>query len=571
MEINGYEIAYSEAELDKMLNEQMLPVVLIDENFEGYKALPEGDQKALRHLVAAAKIMNEVSQEQDHHMNIAQRKALEEAAKNSSYAAKALRLFRSLNGVEGLNGIDAKPVEIFKGISGLPGRNFYPTDLTAAEFHTIIKKMLEEGKVDEVRKILSARTMVRRDGSELKAIDYTEYFAKAFSAIANELEVAAHYTTDEAFKDFLGWQAQALIQNNEDMDMLADKHWAVLQDSVLEFTLGRECYDDAITPSVFENEELMALINKHNIEVNSKDMLGIRVGIVNKAGTELLLKFKDQMKALAKKMPFADRYEQNINKSDDLKQTMVDVDLAALTGDYAQCRGGITTAQNLPNNDKLAIKTGGGRRNVYHRQVRMSVDKEKNKKLLEKLVAPELHKYFDPEMDHLFVIGHENGHSLGPDSRYQTALGQYKHIIEEHKADVVSIAFMPEYVKSGVIDDETLKKIYVTHVVYRLFGKAKPQLSLPHRVAELIELNYLLENKAISFDEDMKLHINFERFPVVMNQLLEDTVAVQLSMSPQKAKDFIERYSNWSEVSQKIAAVHAELGVKPYKDIKMFF
>ena len=141
MEINGYEIAYSEAELDKMLNEQMLPVVLIDENFEGYKALPEGDQKALRHLVAAAKIMNEVSQEQDHHMNIAQRKALEEAATTSSYAAKALRLFRSLNGVEGLNGIDAKPVEIFKGISGLPGRNFYPTDLTVAEFHTIIKKI----------------------------------------------------------------------------------------------------------------------------------------------------------------------------------------------------------------------------------------------------------------------------------------------------------------------------------------------------------------------------------------------------------------------------------------------
>ena len=69
----------------------------------------------------------------------------------------------------------------------------------------------------------------------------------------------------------------------------------------------------------------------------------------------------------------------------------------------------------------------------------------------------------------------------------------------------------------------------------------------------------------------MKLHIDFERFPVVMNQLLEDTVAVQLSMSPQKAKEFIDRYSNWSEVSQKIAAVHAELGVKPYKDIKMFF
>ena len=69
----------------------------------------------------------------------------------------------------------------------------------------------------------------RRDGNDLKAVDYTEYFKDAFSRAANEIEVAAHYTTDEDFKDYLGWQAQALPQNNEDMDMLADKHWAVLQ------------------------------------------------------------------------------------------------------------------------------------------------------------------------------------------------------------------------------------------------------------------------------------------------------------------------------------------------------
>lgn len=79
-------------------------------------------------------------------------------------------------------------------------------------------------------------------------------------------------------------------------------------------------------------------------------------------------------------MPFADAYRQSVLDGEELKQTMVDVDLADLEGDYAQCRGGITTAQNLPNNDKLSVKTGGGRRNVYHRQVRMSVDREKSVK-----------------------------------------------------------------------------------------------------------------------------------------------------------------------------------------------
>ena len=571
MKINGYEIAYSEKELDKMLNEQMLPIPLIDENFEGYQKLAEGDKKALKHLVLAAKKMNDVSLEQDHHLNRVQKAALEKEALTSSYAAKALKLFNSLNGVEGLNGVDDKPIEIFEGIHGLPGRNFYPTDLSVETFHKILFKMLREGKVNDVQKILSARTMVRWQGDELKGIDYTEYFAEEFSFIANELEVAAHYTTDEKFKDFLGWQVQALLQNNEDMDMLADKHWAVLQDTDLEFTISRECYDDCITPSVFDNQELMSLLNENRIEVNSKDMLGARVGLVNKKGTELLLKFKEHMKVLAQKMPLAERYEQNINQNENVKQTMVDVDLAALCGDYAQCRGGITTAQNLPNNDKLSIKTGGGRRNVYHRQVRMSGDREKDKKILDLLVADELHPYFDSEMDHLFVIGHENGHSLGPNSAYQTSLGIYKHIIEEHKADVVSMAFMPEYVKAGVLDELTLKKIYVTHVVYRLFGKAKPQLSLPHRMAELIEFNYLLENGVICFDDDMKLHIDFDRIAHVYDCLLEDTIKIQLSKSPEKAKDFIDNYARWGEISQKIANVHLQLGVKPYKDIQMFF
>lgn len=476
----------------------------------------------------------------------------------------------SFHGVEGHNGIDLEPIEIFKGIKGNKGRNFYPSDLSVDEFHQIIAHMISEGRIDEVRKILSVRTMVRRDGKDLKAIDYTEYFADAFSKAANELEVAAHYTTDDDFKDYLGWQAQALLQNNEDMDMLADKHWAVLQnDNQLEFTLGRESYDDELTATIYDNPELMKLINEHQIEVNPKDMLGVRVGIINREGTALILKFKEHMPELAKLMPWADRYHQSVSDGEELKQTMVDVDLVALTGDYAQCRGAITTAQNLPNNDKLSIKTGGGHRNAYHRQVRKSVDVERNRKLLEKLVAPELHRYFDLEADHLFVIGHENGHSLGPDNEYQRALGLHRSTIEEEKADTVSIAFMPEYVKAGVIDGETLKKIYTTWVVYRLFLKAQPLEA--HRVGELIHFNFLHDNGAFYFDENNKLHINFNRFHDVVFAMLKETIEVQLSKSSEKAKAFIDKYTNWGKHSQYIAEVQKELGVKNYIVIKDYF
>jgi len=248
---------------------------------------------------------------------------------------------------------------------------------------------------------------------------------------------------------------------------------------------------------------------------------------------------------------------------------MVDADIAYLSGDYAQCRGSITIAQNLPNNDKLSIKTGGGRRNVYHRQVRQSIDKERVNKLLEKLVTPELHQYFDIEADHIFVIGHENGHSLGPDNSYQRSLGNYKSIIEEHKADMVSIAFMPEYVKSGVISENMLKKIYTTWVVYRLFLKAQPVQV--HRISELIHFNYLLEHKAFYFDEDRKVHIDFAKFHDVAYELLYKTIEIQLSKSPELAKQFIDKYTVWSETSQYIADIQQQLGIKNYIELHPHF
>ncbi|MBR4105923.1 MAG: hypothetical protein IKK52_01310 [Alphaproteobacteria bacterium] len=567
--INDYEIVITEAQLDKMINQQMMPVEMIDTSFDGYQGLAEGDKKALSHLVKAARILNDVALEQDHPLNLQLKAGLEKAAVSDTHAAKALKIFNSLNGVAGLNGIDADPVEIFSGVHILKGRNFYPTDLSIEEFHGIISRMIEKGKIDEVRQILSARTMVRRNGDELTAIDYTQYFAKAFSEMANELELAAHYSTNDEFNDYLGWQVQALLQNNEDMDMLADKHWAVLQDTPLEFTLSRENYEDEITPTIFENDDLVNLLSSHNIFPISKDMLGARVGIVNKKGTDLILTFKSQMSQLAKLMPFADKYEQKIDSGDEVKQTMVDVDLATLQGDYAQCRGGITTAQNLPNDDKLSVKTGGGRRNVYHRQVRMSGDKQRQMKILDALLDKEFHQYFAEEAEHIFVIGHENGHSLGPDSSYKDSLGIYKHIIEENKADVVSIAMMPQYVKTNVIDETTLRKVYVTWIM-RLLLKSKPQQIHPHRVGDLIHFNYLLKHGAISITSDNKVRIDFAKMPEVMNKILQETIAVQLSKSPQKAQQFIAENSDWGKLHEYIADTLQKIGIKPYKDIRTY-
>lgn len=562
MEINGYKIKLSDEELEEIITRKTREIELIGPENEAYASLPEGDKKALTHLIKAAEMINNVALMQDHPLNLSFKKALEENLKSSKTVENAYKLFVSLNGVAGLNGIDPEPIEIFEGVHQTKGKNFYPADLSVAEFHDILLKMFERGKIKEIKRVLSNRTMVRRLGDELTAIDYTKYFEKEFSFIANELEVAAHYTTEHEFEDFLSWQAQALLQENEDMDMLADKHWAVLQTNNLEFTISRENYEDEFTGTVFENEKLKSLIEQNQIEVNSKDTLGCRVGLNNKKGTDLILKSKDTLPYLAAKMPYKEQYTQKIEK--DGKQAMVDVDLMALTGDYAMCRGGVTTAQNLPNDDKLAVKTGGGRRNVYHRQVRFSHDKERTQKLLDVLVEKSLHQYYQADMLHHFVIGHENGHSLGPDSTYKNALGPYAHIIEEHKANTISAAFLGDVARQfGTYSALEVKQIYTTWLV-SLFSRAKPVLSKPHRVADLIEFNYLLANKAIFFDAMGKLNINFEKMEPTLHLLLEDTIKVQLSKSVRAAKAFVDKWSEWSDISAHIADVQSKLGIKPY-------
>lgn len=571
MKINGFELNYNQEELQNKIQNQMREVTLIGKDSCEYKNLSDADKHALEHLFAAAKIIDDVALEQDNPFNLSQKAALQEAASESKTAEYALQIFNSLGGVAGSNGFDEKPIELFKNIKMYDGCNFYPIDLSVDEFHRILHQMLDEQKYEQLRKILSARTMVRRQDNELIGIDYTEFFATRFSQIANELECAAHYSTDALFKEYLQWQAQALLQNNEEMDILADKHWAKMQNSPLEFTISRENYDDKITPSIFSNPNLLQRLGKHNIHPVPKDKLGARVGIVNKEGTELLLKFKNEMTNISALMPRAAEYKQSIQNSDQIKQTMVDVDLIALTGDYAECRGGITTAQNLPNNDKPALAHGGSRRNVYHRQVRASVDKQKQQQLLDGLVDSDLHKYYDEESRHLFVIGHENGHSLGPDSSYQTALGIYQHIIEEHKANIISAAMMVQYVKAGIISAEELKKIYTTWVVRDLLLTNFPADNEAHRVADLIEYNYLHNCQAIFFDNQHKLHIDFAKMQHYTFKMLENIIDVQLSKSTDVAAEYVKKWSDWGEDAKFVSKFKINLGVRPYIKIVTLF
>ena len=520
-----------------------------------YLNLADGDKQALKHLVKAAVVLDKINMQLDNPHNLPFKEYLEkEIAKGNEQAKLTKILFDAQKGVCALDR-ESNMIELAKGVSERAGKGIYPQDLEKDEVHAILIKMLKEGKVDEVAKILNQRSVVERNGDELVATDYIDKFKDDFAYMADELEKASEVSTNKDFNEFLKLQAAALRKADPMLDAYADKKWATLQDTPLEFTITRENYSDEMTETVVENPELKALLDEHGIVPVAKDFLGGRVGIINKKGTDAILGVKNYLPLMAKNMPFNDKYEQNISPDKESKQTMVDADLVAVTGDVGEFRAGITLAENLPNDDKWSItKLDGGRRNVYHRQIRLITSddaKEKMQKRLNATLNPELHKFYNDEADHWFTVGHENGHSLGPKSGTE-GLGKYKSIIEENKADMISLAMVDVLTEAGMYTPEQRNQIIVTYAVDNMM-MSKPTMSQAHRVRSVMQNHYFIKEGAIKISPDGILDVDIEKMVPTAKKMLEEIIQVQLSGDFTTGEKYVLDNFVWTPEMDKMA------------------
>ena len=559
-----YEFGLEMDELEKRTNKEFLnSKILLKPDAPEYLSLEEGDKQALKHLVKAGAILEKINFQIDDHHNLPFKLFLEkEIKKNNKQAILTKILFDAQKGINSLDRLSNK-IHLVKGIVNQPGIGVYPEDLTKEEFHTILIKMIKEGKIEEVKKILNQRSIVERDGENLKATDYIDYFKDDFNKIADKLEEASKVSTNKDFNEYLLLQVKALRTADPMLDAYADKKWAELQDTPLELTLTRENYEDELTGTFTENEELKKLLNENNINPVAKDCLGLRVGIINKKGTEDLISIKKYLPLLAKNMPFNNEYEQNIFEDKESKQTMVDVDLIMLAGDIGTYRGGITLAENLPNDDKLSLTIGGGRRNVYHRQIRFVSDPLKLQELLDEILDKEQHKYYLREADHWFTIGHENTHSLGPKNA-KNKLGKYAHIIEENKADMGGLAFLDLLTEEGYYTQQQKEQIIVT-VVTDLFLKTKPTLSQAHRVRTVMQNYYLFKRGAYEI-KDGRIYVNLDKVVPAAKEMLSEIVRVQIDDDFAKAEKYVLDNFIWTDemqlIGEKFQKVSKELNGK---------
>lgn len=557
-----FEFNLSMAELEKRTHKDyLITKKFLKADAPEYLALQDGDKKALKHLCKAADILEKINMQIDNKHNLEVKEFLENEAKKGNKLAKLTKIL--FDAQKGVNAIDtmSTPIRLIKGIDEKPGKGVYPEDLSKEEFHAILIRMIKEGKTDKVKKVLTQRSIVIRDNEDLNGIDYIDFFKKDFSKMADELDEASKVSTNADFNEFLKLQSKALRTADPMLDAYADKKWATLQDTPLEFTITRENYEDEMTGTIIENEELSNMLKENGISPIPKDFLGGRVGIINKKGTQDLMAIKKFLPTLADNMPYNNEYEQTISAQADSEQTMVDVDMVMASGDVGEYRGGITLAENLPNSDKLSLTIGGGRRNVYHRQIRFISDIKKLQERLDSILDKEQHKYYLDEADHWFTIGHENAHSLGPKGSSEN-LGKYRNIIEENKADMGALAFVDLLTELGMYTEEQRLQIIVTTMADN-FLKSKPTLSQAHRVRTVMQNKYFAQRGGYELTKDGKIHVNIDKVVPIAKEMLAEIIRIQIDGDFNKAEKYVLDNFVWTDnmetIAQKLQKVNKAL------------
>ncbi|HEX8118609.1 MAG TPA: hypothetical protein VF521_15145, partial [Pyrinomonadaceae bacterium] len=150
------------------------------------------------------------------------------------------------------------------------------------------------------------------------------------------------------------------------------------------------------------------------------------------------------------------------------------------------------------------------------------------------------------------TLWHEVGHYLGVDvtkkgQDLDAALQDDADLLEEMKADLVSLYVAEPLRRQGYYTDEQLRSVYAGGVL-RVLQNVKPRRDQPYQTMQLMQWNYFLEHGLLSFDRDTKrLRINYDKYRGVVGDLLKRVLEVQYEGDKAAADRFIDEYAKWDE------------------------
>ena len=238
-------------------------------------------------------------------------------------------------------------------------------------------------------------------------------------------------------------------------------------------------------------------------------------------------------------------YKQHKRVREDIPVGVYDV-----VADFGQSRGG-NTATILPNESYLARRYG---RTILLRANIMRSPEifEGTNRAWEAAVAPAHAQELTSDGTFYRTLWHEVGHYLGVDATkdgrdLDTALQDASSLLEEMKADLVSLYVAEALRRQNYYTDAQLRSVYASGI-NRVLQNNRPRRDQPYNTMQLMQWNFFLEHGLLTFDrQSQRLKIDYDKYHDVVGRLLARVLEVQYEGDRAAAERFVEQYTNWDE------------------------
>ncbi|WP_299496740.1 hypothetical protein [uncultured Shewanella sp.] len=419
------------------------------------------------------------------------------------------------------------------------GAGVYPVDMTRDEFNQWIASHPEDETAFK-----SGYTVIVRDADKLKAIPYSQYYAKELQAAAKLMQEAAALTQDKSLRIFLLKRADAFL-NDQYRD--SEMAWMDLNGS-LEVAIGPyETYTDKLFgyKTFFE-----AFITVRNPEDSAK-----------------LAVYKKYLTQMELNLPIQDEYK-NLQRGAESPISVVD----QVAGGGDNKPGVQTVAFNLPNDEYVREIKGSKKvmlKNVLNAKYQ-AIMQPISSLIINKAQQPLLmEKYFFNE-----TLFHELSHGLGPGNitlnGQQTSVSeQLKETyskIEEGKADVMGAYNMLFLMDKGELPNAERQNMLVTYFA-GLFRSMRFGVHEAHGAGAAFQYNFFKEKQAFTFDKQTQTyHVNFVELEMAIRDLVKEVTMIQALGDYQAANAFLTQYAvladEVADINQKMASIPTD--IKPH-------
>jgi hypothetical protein len=472
--------------------------------------LSERERRLVGKLVDATRELENIYWRQNDPEGLALLKSLE--GKRDAQSQKLRRLLM-INGSRFDLLDEHKP---FAGIAPMPsGRGFYPRGLTRDQIEQYVKAHPEKRA-----EIYSPYTVVEWRGKDLECVPYHVAYKRWLDPAAKALREAAALSDDPAFANFLRLRAGALLTDDYYQSDLA---WVDLKDPKFDVIFAPyETYDDDL--------------------LGVKASYGPAVLIRNDAESRKLAVFQRYVPEIQAALPIAP--EDKPSKAGHATPMEV-MDAPFRGGDLRH--GYQAVADNLPNDPRVHQEKGS--KKIFFKNFMDARVEHVILPVAQRLMRPDQAAQASAEGYLTMVMLHEISHGLGPvyarrggaQADIREAIGPVFSGLEEAKADVVGMFGLQWLVDQGALPKERLEEFYASYVA-GIFRTVRFGVGEAHGQAEMMEFNYLAEQKAITRDVSGKYVTDYRRIPAALAGLAKDLLEIEATGDRARAEAWFRRY-----------------------------